>query len=49
MALNNHPGGGYSNTFDGPVLAGNDIHNHLNEYNNFGTINGVMYAPDGDI
>ena len=31
-----------------PLLAGNDIHNALNEYNNFGTINGVMYATDGD-
>ena len=47
-SLNNYPGGGYNNTFDGPVITGNNIHTHLDEYNNFGTINGVQFACDGD-
>ena len=33
---------------DGSVLAGNAIHQALDEYNNFGTVNGVMYGMDGD-
>lgn len=28
--------------------AGNAIHEALDEYNNFGTVNGVFYAPDAD-
>ena len=30
------------------VESGNDIHNALDEYNNFGTINGIQYATDAD-
>lgn len=32
----------------GDIPAGNAIHEALDEYNNFGTVNGVFYAPDAD-